>query len=41
MVARPDILFPRRVITRPAEAGGEPHLPATDAEFDALEAAGA
>jgi ribose 1,5-bisphosphokinase len=41
MVARPDILFPRRIITRPAEAGGEPHLPATEAEFVAMEAQGA
>ncbi|MGL4302492.1 MAG: phosphonate metabolism protein/1,5-bisphosphokinase (PRPP-forming) PhnN [Sphingomonas sp.] len=32
--------FARRVITRPADAGGEAHLAATMATFDALEAAG-
>jgi ribose 1,5-bisphosphokinase len=41
MAARPDILFPARVITRPAAAGGEPHIPATIPDFDAMEAAGA
>lgn len=39
--ARPDILFPSRVITRPAEAGGEPHVPVASARFDAMERAGA
>ncbi|MFT7390898.1 MAG: ribose 1,5-bisphosphokinase [Paracoccaceae bacterium] len=41
MAVRPDILFPRRVITRPEGAGGEPHIAATMAEFDAAEASGA
>jgi phosphonate metabolism protein PhnN/1,5-bisphosphokinase (PRPP-forming) len=31
----PRVRFVRRVITRPAEAGGEDHEPATDAEFAA------
>lgn len=38
--ARPDILFPRRAITRPAEAGGEAHEAMTIEAFDAREAAG-
>jgi phosphonate metabolism protein PhnN/1,5-bisphosphokinase (PRPP-forming) len=38
--ARPDIHFPRRVITRPAEAGGEPHVASTAEDFDAAAAAG-
>ncbi|HVM81880.1 MAG TPA: phosphonate metabolism protein/1,5-bisphosphokinase (PRPP-forming) PhnN, partial [Stellaceae bacterium] len=34
-------LFPRRVITRPAEAGGEEHEAMSSVEFAAAEAAGA
>jgi phosphonate metabolism protein PhnN/1,5-bisphosphokinase (PRPP-forming) len=34
------IRFARRVITRPAEAGGEDHLPATEEEFRRLREAG-
>ncbi|MCY0095591.1 phosphonate metabolism protein/1,5-bisphosphokinase (PRPP-forming) PhnN [Hoeflea ulvae] len=30
-----DVLFVRRVITRPADAGNEDHIAMTDAEFDA------
>lgn len=37
---RPDLLIPRRVITRPAGAGGEDHDPMTPEAFDAAEAAG-
>ena len=33
--------FPRRVITRPASAGGEDHTPATEAEYSRLLADGA
>ena len=33
--------FPRRVITRPAEAGGEDHEAATDTQFDNMKAQGA
>ena len=39
--ARPDIALVRRAITRPAEAGGEDHIPMTEAEFDAARANGA
>ncbi|MFO1190068.1 MAG: phosphonate metabolism protein/1,5-bisphosphokinase (PRPP-forming) PhnN [Alphaproteobacteria bacterium] len=35
------IVFARRVITRPAEAGGESHEPATAAEFARRKSAGA
>lgn len=33
--------FPRRVITRPADAGGEDHTPATDASFEDMVSSGA
>ncbi|MEG4642684.1 phosphonate metabolism protein/1,5-bisphosphokinase (PRPP-forming) PhnN [Paracoccus sp. APAP_BH8] len=39
--ARPDIRAARRVVTRPAEAGGEDFEPVTEAEFAARERAGA
>ncbi|MHA3915424.1 phosphonate metabolism protein/1,5-bisphosphokinase (PRPP-forming) PhnN [Halovulum sp. GXIMD14793] len=39
--ARPDFQLVRRVITRPAELGGEDYTPATEAEFDRMKAAGA
>ncbi|WP_118133972.1 phosphonate metabolism protein/1,5-bisphosphokinase (PRPP-forming) PhnN [Oceanicella sp. SM1341] len=39
--ARPDIFFPRRVITRPEEAGGEAFTGVSVAGFAAREAAGA
>ncbi len=35
VAARPALHRVRRVITRPAEAGGEAHVPATGAAFDA------
>ena len=38
--ARPDLHILRRVITRPAEAGGEPFEGVTEAEFAAREARG-
>ncbi|OEJ65074.1 phosphonate metabolism protein/1,5-bisphosphokinase (PRPP-forming) PhnN [Magnetovibrio blakemorei] len=33
-------LFPQRYITRPADAGGEDHIPVSDAAFDTLEQQG-
>ncbi len=38
---RPDILFARRVITRPAESGGEDHVAMTQKAFDDADASGA
>jgi phosphonate metabolism protein PhnN/1,5-bisphosphokinase (PRPP-forming) len=41
LARNPRFVFPRRVITRAAEAGGEAHEAMTSAEFDAAESAGA
>jgi ribose 1,5-bisphosphokinase len=38
---RPDVHFVRRVITRDSDAGGEDHKSVSDADFDAMERAGA
>lgn len=35
------VVFARRTVTRPADAGGEKHVSVTQAEFDTLRAAGA
>lgn len=35
LAARDDVMFVRRTITRPADAGSEDHVPMTDVEFDA------
>lgn len=37
---RPDLVFPKRVVTRSEDAGGEAHHAATAEEFEALEASG-
>ncbi len=36
-----NVVFARRTVTRPADAGGEEHIAATQAGFDALRASGA
>ncbi|MEF0939818.1 phosphonate metabolism protein/1,5-bisphosphokinase (PRPP-forming) PhnN [Rhizobium sp. BR 362] len=40
-VGRPDVHFVRRVITREGDAGNEDHKSVSDADFDAMEHAGA
>ena len=41
LAADPGYVFPRRIVTRPAEAGGEPHIAQSLAAFEEAEKAGA